>query len=151
MQSETSMRTQALASSLYLPTARSGAAKALALALLVCASHSITPLAAASGTASVEAGFRVMADGRSGNCLSCHALPGQTGIPSTLGPALDKVGSRYDAVTLRQWVSDARSLKPGTLMPPFGSLEGTLLSSPAKPILTAGQIEQVVEALKTLR
>jgi hypothetical protein len=52
---------------------------------------------------------------------------------------------------LRQWVSDARSLKPGTLMPPFGSLEGTLLSSPAKPILTAGQIEQVVEALKTLR
>ncbi len=92
-----------------------------------------------------------MADGRSGNCLSCHALPGQTGIPSTLGPALDKVGSRYDAATLRQWVSDARSLKPGTLMPPFGSLEGTLLSSPAKPILTADQIEQVVEALQTLR
>ena len=92
-----------------------------------------------------------MADSRSGNCLSCHALPGQSGIRSTMGPALDKVGSRYDAATLRQWVRDARTLKPDTLMPPFGSLEGTLLPSPAKQILTTAQIDQVVEALLTLR
>jgi sulfur-oxidizing protein SoxX len=100
---------------------------------------------------SAEAGFRIMADGTGGNCLSCHAMPGQTGLPSTFGPSLDKVGSRHSAEMLRQWVTDARSIKPNTLMPPFGTTQGTQLPNQARAILRDDEIADVVAALQTLR
>ncbi|MBK7656921.1 MAG: hypothetical protein IPJ18_19765, partial [Betaproteobacteria bacterium] len=57
--------------------------------------------------------------------VACHALPGQIGssggITSTLGPTLTGIANRYNPLQLRQWVTDARQIKPDTLMPPFGS------------------------------
>lgn len=112
-------------------------------------------LATAAGAANAqglpERGFRIMADGTGGNCLACHALPGQKGVPSSFGPALDTVGSRYSAQALRQWVTDARQIKPGTLMPPFGTTEGTQMPVVARSILTDEEITHVVAALQTLR
>ncbi|MBI2771257.1 MAG: sulfur oxidation c-type cytochrome SoxX [Burkholderiales bacterium] len=96
-------------------------------------------------------GFRIMADGTGGNCIACHALPGIAGTPSSFGPSLDKVGSRYGPEALRQWVSDARQIKPGTLMPPFGSTQGTQLASRAQSMLSDEEISHVVAALLTLR
>lgn len=98
-----------------------------------------------------EQGFRIMTDGSLGNCLACHALPRQTGVRSTFGPPLDTVGARYSAELLRQWVSDARRLKPDTLMPPFGTTEGTQSPNRPRPMLSDEEISHVVAALQTLQ
>ena len=115
----------------------------------------LVALSLAAGTAcaqgSPESGFRIMADGTGGNCLACHALPGQAGLPSTFGPSLDRVGSRHSAQILRQWVTDARQIKADTLMPPFGTTRGTQLPSQSRSILSEEEISHVVAALQTLR
>lgn len=98
-----------------------------------------------------EQGFRIMNAGNTGNCIACHALPGQTGLVSTFGPTLDKVASRYSPDELRQWVSDARKIKPSTLMPPFGTTQGTNASVRAQSMLSDEQIAHVVAALLTLK
>jgi L-cysteine S-thiosulfotransferase len=98
-----------------------------------------------------EQGFRIINTGTLGNCIACHAVPGQRDLLSTFGPAFDKVGSRYDAAALRQWVSDARKIKPDTMMPPFATTEGTNAAVRAQSILSEEQIEHVVAALLTLR
>jgi L-cysteine S-thiosulfotransferase len=98
-----------------------------------------------------EQGFRIMNAGNTGNCIACHALPGQTGLVSSFGPTLDKVASRYTPEELRQWVSDARKIKPNTLMPPFGTTQGTNASVRAQSILSDEQIAHVVAALLTLK
>ena len=54
------------------------------------------------------------------------------------------VGARYDAAQLRQWVTDARLVKPDTMMPPFGTTQGTHLSVRAQSMLSAEQIDQVL-------
>ena len=99
----------------------------------------------------VEQGLRIITTGTLGNCIACHAMPGQRDVPSTFGPSFDKVGTRHDAASLRQWVTDARQLKPGTLMPPFGTTAGTSASMRAQSILSEEQINLVVAALQTLR
>ena len=96
-------------------------------------------------------GLRIMTTGNLGNCVACHALPGQKDLQSTFGPALAGVGTRYDAAQLRQWVTDARTVKPATLMPPFGTTQGTNEAVRAQSILDPGQIEHVVAALLSLR
>ncbi|MFZ5438824.1 MAG: c-type cytochrome [Myxococcota bacterium] len=47
-------------------------------------------------------------------CITCHALQGAGG---TVGPALDGVGSKYDAAYLERWLKDPPSVKPDTKMP----------------------------------
>ncbi len=47
-------------------------------------------------------------------CITCHALEGAGG---TVGPALDGVGSRFDAAYLDRWLRDPAAVKPGTKMP----------------------------------
>ncbi len=98
-----------------------------------------------------EQGFRIISTGTLGNCVACHALPGQRDVPSTFGPSFDKIGSRFDAPTLRQWIVDARVLKPDTLMPPFGTTQGTNAFVRAQSMLSEEQIEHVVAALLSLR
>ncbi len=98
--------------------------------------------AQAQGVAATQ-GWRILFDQRLGNCVACHSIPDaqgrKTGIQSTFAPALDGVASRIQADQLRQWVVDARRINPDTLMPPFGL------------ILSAGQIEDALAALQTLR
>ena len=98
-----------------------------------------------------EQGFRIINTGTLGNCVACHAVPGQRDLPSTFGPSFDKIGSRHDAAALRQWVFDARKIKPDTMMPPFGTTAGTNTSVVAQSILSEEQIAHVVAALLTLR
>jgi sulfur-oxidizing protein SoxX len=106
---------------------------------------------AAQAQSTAELGLRAITDRSQGNCLACHTVPGQTGLLSNFGPSLAGVGARYSADQLRQWVMDARVLKPDTLMPPFGTTAGTHLAVQARALLSAEQIEQVVAALQTLR
>ena len=100
-------------------------------------------------------GLQIISDRAKGNCVACHALPAQSsssgGITSTLGPTLAGIANRFNALQLRQWVTDARQIKPDTLMPPFGSTAGLNLPQPAIAVLTPEQIEHVVAALQTWR
>ena len=111
----------------------------------------ILALNSATAQGIAEQGFRIMNAGNSGNCIACHVMPGQTGITSTFGPSLERVAGRYSANELRQWVSDARKIKPNTLMPPFGTTEGTNGSVRAQSMLNEEQIDHVVAALLTLK
>mgnify|MGYP003330093172 FL=1 len=101
-------------------------------------------------------GLALMADRSSGNCVSCHEIPAlQQGTPrdgrltlqGNLGPSLQGVGARYPKEQLRQWVTDARVLRPDTLMPPYGSTAGLNLPARESSLLNPTQIEAVVEVL----
>jgi len=107
--------------------------------------------ATASAQGMAAQGFRIITDGSRGNCLACHALPGQAGVQSNFGPALNQVGARHTPDALRQWVTDARQIKPDTLMPPFGTTLGTHQPNRARPTLSDDEIADVVAALQTLR
>lgn len=102
---------------------------------------------------SVEQGFRILFEQRSGNCAACHSIPDvqgkKSGIQSSFAPPLDGVGSRYNQAQLLQWVVDARVIKPNTLMPPFGVNLNTATAQGR--LLTDAQIADVVAALQTLR
>jgi sulfur oxidation c-type cytochrome SoxX len=95
--------------------------------------------------------WRIMTERHLGNCIACHALPGQTGVRSTFGPSLQGVGSRYNAEQLQQWVVDARQLHPNTLMPPFGNANGLNRVNSAEPLLSPDQIRLVVTGLAQWR
>ena len=110
----------------------------------------------ASGTGraqSVESGFRILFEQRSGNCTACHSIPDRQGkkigIQSTFAPPLDGVGSRLLKTEMVQWITDARALKPQTLMPPFGVDLNTNMAKGR--LLTDAQIADAVAALETLR
>ena len=110
-----------------------------------------------SGT---QLGLRIMANRQQGNCVTCHqisvlrdakGIDGAAGKQGNFGPSLDGVASRYSLAQLRDWVVDARRMSPNTLMPPFGTLEGTTQASPSRPILSLEEIDNVTAALATLR
>ena len=139
-----------------------GLVVAAGLGLLAGSIASLSNAAMAQGVP--EAGFKIMTSPGAGNCLACHSvytLPNSTGIsqagitqagiPSTFGPPLNQVGSRYTAAALRQWVVDARQIKPDTLMPPFGTLQGITRPNQAQPMLSNADIDHVVAALQTLK
>lgn len=121
----------------------------LASLALACSALLVATAAAAQGTP--EQGFRLMAVGSAGNCVACHTWAGQPGLASNFGPTLNKVGSLYSAAELRQWVTDARVIKPATLMPPFGTTQGTNAPIVSQPLLSFDDIGHVVAALQTLR
>ncbi len=90
-----------------------------------------------------------------GLCLLCHTGPfPEERLQGTLAPDLAGVGSRYSPGQLRLRLVDASRLNPNTIMPPYYRTQGLARVSPAfagKPILTAGQIEDVVAFLATLK
>ncbi len=106
---------------------------------------------------SVQAGFEIMYHPSQGNCVTCHVLGAEKNANTRMekqgnfGPALTGVGSKYTRAQLTQWVTDARKINPQTMMPPYGSLEGIKKPNDMKTILSAEQIESVVDALLTLK
>jgi cytochrome c oxidase subunit 2 len=70
-------------------------------------------------------------------CVNCHVIRGVGGTTS-VGPDLTHVGGRQTLGagvipntpnTMRSWIRDAQSIKPGVLMPAFASLGETDLSN----------------------
>jgi L-cysteine S-thiosulfotransferase len=103
-----------------------------------------------------QKGRVVMINPEKGNCIACHRVAALSGEPShgDLGPTLNGVGSRYSEAQLRQLVIDPKTVYQNTIMPAFHVSQG-LDRVPAtflgQPILTAGEVEDVVAFLKTLR
>ncbi|MBX3185310.1 MAG: c-type cytochrome [Polyangiaceae bacterium] len=90
------------------------------------------PLASQAGPAQASSGGAPEIFGQM--CVACHAVGGRGGV---VGPALDGVGTRYDAAYLKRWVSDPQAVRPGTTMP--------------KLPLSDEQLESVVNYLATLK
>jgi mono/diheme cytochrome c family protein len=49
-------------------------------------------------------------------CLSCHKLHG---VGSTVGPALDDIGTKREAEWMARWIKNPFSIKHNSRMPPF--------------------------------
>lgn len=102
-------------------------------------------------------GVRLVIDIDKGNCVICHAIPGDL-IPvdaaGTIGPPLAGVGARYNAGELRLRVVDPRASNPDTVMPSYYStanLHRVQQRYAGLTILTAQEVEDVVAYLQTLQ
>ena len=90
-----------------------------------------------------------------GLCLLCHSGPfPEERFQGTIAPDLRGAGSRMSEGQLRLRIVDPGRLNPETIMPAYYRTEGLTRVAPAyrgKPVLTAGQIEDIVAFLATLR
>ena len=100
-------------------------------------------------------GRAIVVSRQTGLCLLCHSGPfPEERFQGTLAPSLAGAGARLNQSQLRLRIADSRHLNPDTIMPSYYRIEGLIRVAPAfagKPILTAGQIEDVVAFLMTLR
>jgi nitric oxide reductase subunit C len=67
-------------------------------------------------------------------CVACHALGGQGGA---VGPALDRVGDRFDAAYLQRWLQNPQQVRPAPRC--------------RKLPLTEAQVRELVAFLSQLR
>lgn len=88
-------------------------------------------------------------------CLLCHAGPfPEQPFQGTVGPSLAGVGDRLSEGQIRLRLADAAAVNPQTVMPNFYTVTGLTRVGRAfvgRPVLDAGQIEDVVAFLSTLR
>ena len=93
--------------------------------------------------------------GRDANCLLCHAVPEtRQRFMGNIAPPLSGVGARLSAAQLRLRIVDQSRLNPETVMPSYYRVDGLNRVAAAwrgKPVLSAGQIEDVVAYLQTLK
>jgi sulfur-oxidizing protein SoxX len=92
---------------------------------------------------------------RASTCILCHSGPfPEAKFQGDLAPNLSGAGSRWSEGQLRLRLVDASRLNPATIMPSYYRVEELVRVGPAwrgKPILSAGQIEDMVAYLATLR
>ena len=92
---------------------------------------------------------------RASTCILCHSGPfPEAKFQGDLAPNLSGAGSRWSEGQLRLRLVDASRLNPATIMPSYYRVDGLDRVGPAwrgKPILSAGQIEDMVAYLATLR
>jgi L-cysteine S-thiosulfotransferase len=92
---------------------------------------------------------------RINTCILCHSGPfPEEKFQGDLAPNLAGSGSRWSVAQLRLRLVDASRLNPGTIMPSYYRLDGLDRVASAfrgKPILSAGQIEDIVAYLASLR
>jgi len=90
-----------------------------------------------------------------GLCLLCHTGPfPEERFQGNLAPDLKGAGARWTEGQLRLRIVDSSRINPASIMPAYHRTEGLTRVAPAyrgKPILNAGEIEDVVAFLKTLR
>ncbi len=89
------------------------------------------------------------------NCVLCHAIPDpELRFAGDVGPPLAGVGARFTAAQLRLRVVDMQAVAPHTPMPSYHRIAGLADVAPAwrgRPLLTAGEVEDIVAYLSTLR
>ena len=111
------------------------------------------PLGDESGDAA--RGRAIVVDRRKGLCLLCHSGPfPEERFQGTLAPSLEGIGSRLTEGQLRLRIVDSARINPASLMPAYHRTEGLAQVGQAwrsKPIFTAGEVEDVVAFLKTLK
>jgi L-cysteine S-thiosulfotransferase len=92
---------------------------------------------------------------RASTCILCHSGPfPETRFQGDLAPSLAGAGGRWTPSQLRLRLVDASRLNPATIMPSYYRIDGLERVGSNwrdKPILSAGQIEDIVAYLATLR
>ncbi|GAC1342504.1 MAG: sulfur oxidation c-type cytochrome SoxX [Acetobacteraceae bacterium] len=100
-------------------------------------------------------GRALVLDLHASTCLLCHSGPfPEQPFQGTIGPSLDGVGSRLSEGQLRLRLVNPAASNPATVMPGFYTITGLNRVAPAfadRPVLDAGQIEDVVAFLAGLR
>lgn len=100
-------------------------------------------------------GRQIVATRERGLCLLCHSGPlPEVRLQGTIATSLSGAGARASEGQLRLRVVDASRLNGETVMPSFHRVEGLVRVAPAfrgRPILTAGEVEDVVAYLTTLK
>lgn len=100
-------------------------------------------------------GRAIVVNRQAGLCLLCHAGPfPEERFQGTIGPDLNGIASRLSEGQIRLRIVDPGRLNPSTVMPAYFRSEGLARVVPSfkdKPILSAGQIEDVVAFLATLK
>lgn len=104
------------------------------------ASLGLASMAFAEGQAD---GRSIAFDRKSGNCLACHAIPGdpEAETAGNIGPPLVSMKERYpDRATLSAKIWDATVTNPDSVMPPFGR----------NKILTEKEVDLVTDYIQGL-
>ena len=100
-------------------------------------------------------GRAIVTNRQVGLCLLCHSGPfPEERFQGNLAPDLRGAGARWSEAQLRLRIVDSSRINPATIMPAYYRTEGLARVAPAwqgKPVLSAGQIEDVVAFLLTLR
>jgi sulfur-oxidizing protein SoxX len=100
-------------------------------------------------------GRAIVLERAKGLCLLCHSGPfPQERFQGNLAPDLAGAGTRWSDAQLRLRIVDPRAFNPDTIMPSYYRTDGLNRVAPAfreKPVLSAGEIEDVVALLATLR
>lgn len=88
-------------------------------------------------------------------CLLCHRGPfADKHAQGTLAPDLSGAGARLTEGQLRLRIVDMKRLVPATIMPSYYRVDGLHRVAAAwqdRPVLTAGEIEDIVAFLVTLK
>ncbi len=134
-------------------TALPGASRAQQLVGYVVEGDAIA--ASLTGAPGDAARGRALVANRQTTCVLCHAVPQNAAVlQGDLAPGLAGSGSRWSEGQLRLRLVDATRLNPATIMPSYyrvDSLQRVAATWRDRPILSAGQIEDVVAYLTTLR
>ncbi|MEO6974479.1 MAG: sulfur oxidation c-type cytochrome SoxX [Gallionella sp.] len=88
-------------------------------------------------------GHSLTIDIKKGNCLACHAIPGdpKAEAAGNIGPPLVNIKQRFpDRAKLRAQIWDATVANPNSVMPPFGK----------NKILTEQEIDLVTDYVQGL-
>ncbi len=100
-------------------------------------------------------GRDIVANRNVGLCLLCHSAPiPEQPLQGNLAPSLAGAGTRWSEGQLRMRMVDPARLKADTIMPSYYRLEGlrrVARNYANEPILSAGEIEDVVAYLATLK
>jgi sulfur-oxidizing protein SoxX len=131
----------------------SGAAGSQALLPYVVAGDAIPE--SLTGTAGDAVRGRILIVTRTSTCILCHSGPfPEEKFQGDLAPSLAGAGSRWSEGQLRLRLVDASSLNATTIMPSYYRVDGLHRVGTVwrdKPILSAGQIEDMVAYLVSLR
>jgi sulfur-oxidizing protein SoxX len=106
-------------------------------------------------TGDAARGRAIVADRQKGLCLLCHTGPfPEERFQGDLAPSLSGAGLRLSEGELRLRLVDGTKVNPATIMPAYYRVDDLNRVAPAfrgKPVLDAGEIEDVVAFLVTLR
>lgn len=111
------------------------------------------PLAGQAGDAA--RGAALMGDRHKSLCVLCHSGPfGPVQLQGTLAPDLTGIGDRLSPGQIRLRIVDMKALHRESLMPAYYRIADAPRVAAAwreKPLLTAGEIEDLVAYLSTLK
>jgi len=100
-------------------------------------------------------GRAIVANRSTGLCLLCHSGPiAEERFQGDIAPSLDGAGSRWSEGQLRLRIVDGARLNADTIMPAYYRTDGlqrVARNFEGKTILSAGQVEDVVAYLVTLK